>query len=188
VLQGTTAFKNFLALSKRFLPDLGSSALRFKEEKGSRILNAIHKIIELEVLDYYSRKTREVWFNPIGNFKPYDGISQSKLYSVEVKFEAMARDTFNLCFEYEYRGAPSGLASTQAQKWVHVVPMDRSRLICYEFDVAPLRDIMKDLPLWTGGDGNKSRFKLLPVSEAEVINANKFEIKINWDQFIPYWA
>jgi hypothetical protein len=172
--------QNFLALSKY--------AISLDWLRGHKIRNAVHKLIELEVLEYYSSKTGEVWFCPIGNFKAFDGISQSKSHSVEVKFEAKAVETYNLCIEFQFSGKPSGLAATNAEKWVHVVPLDRSRMVCFEFDVEALRLRLANFPLWTGGDGKRSKFKLLPLSEAEKTKTAKFEIEIDWTQAQPYWS
>jgi hypothetical protein len=140
------------------------------------------------VLYYYYRKTGEIWYNPVGCFKPYDGINQSKTHSVEIKFEALAAETYNLCIEYQYKGEPSGIASTTAEKWVHVVPVDRCRMCCYEFDTDTLRDRLGNHPLLSGGDRNWSKFRLLPLQKAEEIKTNKFILTINWDGFKPYWA
>jgi hypothetical protein len=155
--------------------------------KGTDISVGIHKLIELEVLEHYSRKTREVWFSPVGRFKSFDGISQSKSHSVEVKFEAQAAKTHNLCIEYSYKGQPSGLAVTMAARWVHVVPVDHERFCCFEFDVEKLREALKPMPFLCGGDFMRSRIRLLPVSKAEELKSAKFFISIDWKQLAPYW-
>jgi hypothetical protein len=158
------------------------------EKRRFKIPISVHKLIELEVLEYYSRRTREVWFCPVGNFKAFDGISQSHLHSVEVKFESMAASSLNLCIEYEYKGRPSGIMATKAEKWVHIVPVDQNRLCCYEFDTVLLRNRLGNFPLYPGGDGKKSRFKLFPIAEAEKLVTAKFFLRIDWNVLRPYWG
>lgn len=155
--------------------------------KGSEIKSLVHTVIEFAVAKHYWQKTGEVIFVPVGRFKGYDGISQSKVLCFETKFEKLARDTFNLCFEYWCKGKPSGLAATEAKKWVHVVPVDEQRLCCYEFDVETLRETLRNFPTYKGGDNNQSVFKLLPLFQAEKLTTSKFEISINWDEIKPYW-
>jgi hypothetical protein len=174
--------------SRTALGLISKARARAKEKKGLAIQTLIYKVIELEVLTYYSRKTGEVWFNPVGNFKAFDGISQSHQHSCEIKFEAQAATSLNLCIEYEYRGRPSGIMATKAEKWVHVVPLDCSRLCCYEFDVQSLRDRLRSFPFYRGGDGRNSQFKLFPISEAEKLKSSKFMLQINWDDLKPYWG
>jgi hypothetical protein len=157
------------------------------KDKGSEISISVHKVIEYEVLEHYYKETGEVWHNAIGYFKDYDGISISGKRKIEIKFEEKARETFNFCIEYEFGRAPSGIASTKAGKWVHVVPMDQSNMWCYEFEVKTLQATLERFPLYSGGDGNKSRMKLLPMELAEKIKTDKFQIHIDWNALKPYW-
>lgn len=126
-------------------------------------------------------------FVPVGYFKEYDGISQSKELTFETKFEAKARETFNLCFEHKYKGKPSGLAFTQADKWVHIVPLNQNRMCCYQFSVDTLRATLKNYPTYYGGDNKQSELKLLPIKKAEEIKEEKFFLTINWNDYQPYW-
>lgn len=180
------------AIKSGWLNTFSRSALGLVREltaivQGPEIRNAVHKLIELEVAEHYWEKRREVIFVPVGNFKWFDGISQSKQLCFEVKFEQRAAETFNLCFEYWCKGQPSGLATTQAGKWVHVVPLDQTRFCCYEFDVERLRETLRDFPTFKGGDRGQSVVKLLPMSKAEELKSDKFTIEIDWNKIKPYW-
>jgi hypothetical protein len=145
------------------------------------------KIVEIAIAERFASKLHEPVFVPCGYFKSFDGISQSKQFSFELKFEVTARQTGNFCIEYSYRGHPSGLAGTSALWWIAAFPLDREKVVCYQFDVERLRDAMKRFPLFTGGDRQASRFKLLPVQLAEELKADKFVLNINWKHFQPYW-
>ncbi len=150
--------------------------------------SGITKIIEIEIAQYYSRKIDEVIFVPVGYFPQFDGISASKQFTYEIKFEAKASETFNLCFEVTYKGKSSGLDQTAANVWVHVVPMDKERLCCYEFYVSTLREALKDFPKYRAGDGKNSEVKLLPLDIAEKLKINKFFITVDWKEYQPYWS
>jgi len=126
-------------------------------------------------------------FVPIGYFPYFDGVTQSHSLLFEVKFEEQARETFNLCFEYSYKGNPSGIANTQATTWVHVVPLTKERICCYEFNVERLRRILKGFPTYKAGDNKQSDIKLLPLQKAEEIKSDKFFITIDWEKYKPYW-
>jgi hypothetical protein len=151
------------------------------------MLNKVHNIVELTVAEYYAQKLKEPMFLAVGYFKDFDSVSLSRRFDIEIKFEEKARDTFNLAFEVSYRGQPSGLSATKARKWVHVIPIDRERLSCLEFDVDTLRCVTKNLASYWGGDGKKSEMKLLPINEATKIATRRFELSINWSAYQPYW-
>lgn len=146
------------------------------------------KIVELGIAERFAAKLHEPVFVPCGYFKNFDGISQSKQFSFELKFEVTARDTGNFCLEYSYRGQPSGLASTTAIWWIAALPVDRENLVCYQFDVERLREAVRPFPLFTGGDRQQSRFKLLPFQFAEKLKSDKFALNINWTNYLPYWT
>jgi len=126
-------------------------------------------------------------FLAIGRFKDYDGVSKSRAFSVEVKFEEKSRDTFNLAFEVSCNGKPSGLTTTRAKKWVHVIPIDERRMCCYEFDVEALRDKLRNARSVFGGDRNASEMKLLPLLEAREL-CQHFELEIDFEKYQPYWV
>lgn|GEM_PF-3087973 len=148
----------------------------------------VTKIIELEVAEHFSKKTGEVVFVPVGYFPSFDGVTQSKQFCYEVKLDSLATDEHNLCFEYSYKGKASGLANTLATTWVHVVPLSKERLVCYEFDVEKLRIFLKNFRICEGGDFKYCEMKLLPVLVAEKLIRNKFFITIDWKKYEPYWS
>ena len=89
-------------------------------------------------------------------------------FKVEVKTE---RDwwyrTGNICIEFESYGKPSGIAVTEADYWVHILAIgdkDYCRLI---FDTSTVKKLAKKYikNIKSGGDGNRSRFVLVPLAE-----------------------
>ena len=87
---------------------------------------------------------------------------------IEVKTE---RDwwfkTGNIAIEIECNGKPSGIMATKADYWVHILAegdKDYCRLI---FDTRTIKRLAKKYigTLKNGGDGWRSRFVLIPLSE-----------------------
>lgn len=92
---------------------------------------------------------------------------------VEVKTERDTwRTTGNVCFEYECRHKPSGVAVTQADWWVHLLA-DRERVVGgFVFPVSNLKVFLR--AVWhkphiygarvvAGGDDNASVMLLVPI-------------------------
>jgi hypothetical protein len=77
--------------------------------------------VEKEFADYVEEKygTKALEFN---NDKRYDIKFQrptGKIFTVEVKSDYRASETGNSAVEYECRGKPSGINTTQADYWVY---------------------------------------------------------------------
>ena len=54
-----------------------------------------------------------------GNFKPFDFVADGVKY--ECKADRMAYKTGNICIEYESRGSPSGIETSEADFWVYML-------------------------------------------------------------------
>jgi hypothetical protein len=83
--------------------------------------------------------------------------------TIEVKADLKAKDTGNLFIEYESRGKPSGIATSQADYWCFHI----SNLFII-IDTETLKNIVRPL-LGTsadkrGGDENSSKGVLLPLT------------------------
>lgn len=92
--------------------------------------------------------------------------------TVEVKADLKAKATGNLFIEYESRGKPSGIATSEADYWC----FDIGHLFIL-IETEELKQIVRPL-LGTsadkrGGDNNSSKGVLLPLTELIKPNANK---------------
>jgi|TARA_R100000482_G_C5127905_1_gene149903 hypothetical protein len=84
---------------------------------------------------------------------------------IEVKYDLKARTTTNVFVEYESRGKPSGIATTEADWYAFVLSESSIRLcrtkelkaLCRKY-IGTKRDVC-------GGDSNTSRGILLPLTE-----------------------
>ena len=92
--------------------------------------------------------------------------------SIEVKTE---RDTWvttgNIAIEIKYKGNPSGLSTTKAKWWIHVLSYNNKTEFSFIFPVSVLRRKVKWLHMekraimTTGGDDNNSTLILCPLKE-----------------------
>ena len=89
-------------------------------------------------------------------------------FKVEVKTE---RDwwykTGNIAIEVESYGKPSGIMATEADYWVHILADGDKDFVRMIFDTSTIKKLTKKYMknIRSGGDGNKSRFVLVPLSE-----------------------
>tara|TARA_R100001244_G_C5069220_1_gene110922 strand:+ start:91 stop:468 length:378 start_codon:yes stop_codon:yes gene_type:complete len=87
---------------------------------------------------------------------------------IEVKTErGMWRNTGNIAIEYQWNGKPSGIASTDATWWWHVLEDDGEPVCDIVFRVDKLKDLARDKSLKrvNGGDDGLAKLILLPLSK-----------------------
>ena len=86
--------------------------------------------------------------------------------TIECKRDFKAHKTGNVYVEFECRGKPSGIATTEADYWVFVVGPDENDLRAYLTTTARLKALFekadKRVP---GGDGMLSMGALIKVTE-----------------------
>ena len=92
--------------------------------------------------------------------------------SIEVKTERDKwLETGNLAIEIKYKGKPSGLSTTDAKWWIHVLTSGGDMKYSFIFPVSVLRRKVKHIIsekkgcLVMGGDDNLSMLALIPISE-----------------------
>ena len=87
---------------------------------------------------------------------------------IEVKTE---RDWWqksgNIAIEVESYGKPSGIMATEADYWVHILADGDKDFVRMIFDTSTVKKLAKKYMknIRSGGDGNQSRFVLIPLSE-----------------------
>ena len=99
----------------------------------------------------------ESWFHNI--------VSNSK---VEVKTDRLTEKTGNVYIEYESRGKPSGIVTSQADYWVYKVSEGRAIIIEKEELKRKLRELVKNKKARMGvkgGDNNTSLGILVNIKE-----------------------
>jgi hypothetical protein len=94
-------------------------------------------------------------------------------YKIEVKYDYMAKDTGNFCFELkDHKGRDSGISVTEADTVIYVLDEEN----VFEFDTKKLKSFIKreiskkNSDIRKGGDGKA--FKLLLVPIARMIKCN----------------
>ena len=86
--------------------------------------------------------------------------------AVEVKNDREVSDTGNIFVECEYRGQPSGIATSRSPWWAFVFNGERyNREIIVFIEVNRLRSLCQGYPTVSGGDHGWSRGYLIPASD-----------------------
>lgn len=97
--------------------------------------------------------------------KVADMLQNSK---IEVKTERDKwKDTGNIVIEFESRGRPSGIATTEADYWFHNLAMGEDIIMTLVFPTKTLRNyIAKNMPrMVRGGDDMTSRLYLINLKD-----------------------
>ena len=101
--------------------------------------------------------------------KVADMLQNSK---IEVKTERDKwKSTGNIVVEFESRGRPSGIATTEADYWFHNLAVGNDIVMTLVFPVSKLRSyIAKNMPrMIRGGDDNTSRMYLISLTDLVTI-------------------
>lgn len=91
---------------------------------------------------------------------------------IEVKTERDKwKSTGNIVIEFESRGRPSGIASTEADYWFHNLAIGNDIVMTLVFPVYKLRSyITNNMPkMIRGGDNNTSRMYLISLTDLVTI-------------------
>jgi len=86
---------------------------------------------------------------------------------IEIKTErGMWRNTGNIAIEYEWNGKPSGITSTEASWWWHVLEDDGEPVCDIVFRTDKLKELIENpnLRRVNGGDDGLARLILLPLA------------------------
>jgi hypothetical protein len=94
----------------------------------------------------------------------------AKIEKLELKSESRQwEQTGNIAIEYSQRGAPSGIAVTQAEWWVHELKRDGETLVYLWFPVTRLKELARDCFKRglhrKGGDRREYEMVLVPLHE-----------------------
>jgi hypothetical protein len=87
-----------------------------------------------------------------------------KIDKIEVKTDFLTTDTGNLFVEFESRGKPSGLATTEADTWAFKIEPSGAIIL---WETKKLKEFCATHPLRIvcGGDSDTSRGYLVPVKD-----------------------
>lgn len=96
------------------------------------------------------------------------GLLLSGDITAEVKSEAyLWEKTGNIAIEYEYRGKPSGISTTEADVWVHELRRDGEPVMTLVIPVPRLKELCRKAyrarRIKSGGDGDQSKMVLLRI-------------------------
>lgn len=96
-----------------------------------------------------------------------DSLFKEKL--VEVKRDSWVSKSGNIAIEYESRGNPSGIATTEADYWVIIFSGGYQDKVMFVFETQRLKEVAREYYLKgktkTMGDNNTSLSVLIPIKE-----------------------
>lgn len=96
-----------------------------------------------------------------------DSLFKDKL--IEVKRDSWVGRSGNIAIEYESRGKPSGIATTQADYWIIIFSKEYQDKVMYVFETQLLkrvsREYFKQGKVKAMGDDNTSMAVLIPIKE-----------------------
>jgi hypothetical protein len=99
---------------------------------------------------------------------------------IEIKTERdIWETTGNIAIEIRYKRQPSGLSTTKASVWIHLLSVNNVIKGGFIFKVDELRALIKKrqnqgkLKMVMGGDDNMSQLVLLPIKDLWSINTGK---------------
>ena len=96
-----------------------------------------------------------------------DSLFKDKL--VEVKRDSWVSKSGNIAIEYESRGKPSGIATTQADYWIIIFSGGYQDKVMYVFETQILKKVsrkyFKKGNVKAMGDNNTSMSVLIPIKE-----------------------
>ena len=91
---------------------------------------------------------------------------------IEVKTERNQwATTGNIAIELECRGKKSGLSTTEAKYWIHILDQDGQQFCMLMFEVAVLKQLVnkmvstKEASIIMGGDNDESKIVLIPLNK-----------------------
>jgi hypothetical protein len=116
-------------------------------------------------MKYSSSFTHDLDFGTVGEDWVNDIFTSGK--KVEVKTDRLAHKTGNVFIEYESRGKPSGVSTSDAHYWIYIIDESKSAII---LDVNILKDKLRKFHkegryLMNGGDNDTSKGFLIPIHE-----------------------
>jgi hypothetical protein len=119
--------------------------------------------IAVEVARFYCSECREPFFVAVGNHPDYDIVSLSRTRRIEIKCERAARRTQNVAIEFwnTSLNQPSGVLSSKADTWLHVV-LEGETLLAYEYNIDTLRKLVIESGV-AKDCGTNARCKIIPV-------------------------
>lgn len=102
---------------------------------------------------------------------------------IEVKTErGLWTDTGNIAIEIAYRGKPSGLATTEASYWLHILEISGMEFCSLLFPVDVLKKTIKGMKnerrIVMGGDDNQSKLVLVPLTAIFKIAKQVFDANV----------
>ena len=119
--------------------------------------------IAVELARIYSNEFKEVFFVAVGHYSDCDLVSRSGNVKLEIKCETTPIRTGNVCLEFwnTSLNKPSGVLSTKATVWLHLV-LETQGFVAYEYDIDTLRRLVIEHGV-VKSNGRNALCKIIPL-------------------------
>jgi hypothetical protein len=124
-------------------------------------------------MEYCNDFRADLKFGQENEKKIAEKIFNIPIESVEVKEDKIANATGNIFIEFESRGKPSGIATTQADVWFYTVTESPGGLFFYTKELKEIVEFLKPTHTRLGGDDNTSKGILISFTEFFKINIRR---------------
>ena len=130
-------------------------------------------------MEYCNDFRADLKFGQENEKKIAEKIFNIPIESIEVKEDKIANATGNIFIEYESRGKPSGIATTQADVWFYTVTESPGGLFFYTKELKEIVEFLKPTHTRLGGDDNTSKGILISFGEFFKINLRRHNLLKN---------
>jgi hypothetical protein len=127
-------------------------------------------------MEYCNDFRADLKFGQENEKKIAEKIFNIPIESVEVKEDKIANATGNIFIEFESRGKPSGIATTQADVWFYTVTESPGGLFFYTKELKEIVEFLKPTHTRLGGDDNTSKGILISFTEFFKINIRRHSL------------
>jgi hypothetical protein len=148
-----------------------AEGLRLIHSRSRGSSNVLRRLDKIMLMNNDKRFDLDLQYGQVFEQKVADMLQNSK---IEVKTEREKwKSTGNIVIEFESRGKPSGIATTEAEYWFHNLALGNDIVMTLVIPTKILRNyIAQTMPrVVSGGDNNTSRLYLLNLqSLVKMIN------------------
>jgi hypothetical protein len=130
-------------------------------------------------MEYCNDFRTDLKFGQENEKKIAEKIFNIPIESIEAKEDKLANATGNFFIEYESRGKPSGIATTQADVWFYTISESAGGLFLYTKELKEIVEFLKPTHTRLGGDDNTSKGILISFTDFFKVNIRRHNLLKN---------
>ena len=130
-------------------------------------------------MDFCNDFRTDLKFGQENELKIAEKIFDRPIDSIEAKEDRLANATGNFYIEYESRGKPSGISTTQAEVWFYSISESAGGLYLYTKELKEIVEFLKPTHTVLGGDDNTSKGILISFTDFFKVNIRRHNLLKN---------